>query len=95
MLNRRSSRHRRRAKRASMYKGIEVITGTGLITQLGNNISGTITLFSTETKIGDRITSAGGAINGLVTSITSNILLAIDTSTTVAVGIEYQITRYL
>lgn len=65
------------------------VPGAGTIVQLGNVITGTNTLFLSQCGVGDRL--AGGAINGLVVAITSNVLITLSSSATVAVGVAFAI----
>lgn len=67
--------------------------GTGTITQpFGDNVVvGIGTTFRSEVVIGDRITSVGGAIDGIVTSVTDDATLGIDTITTVLVGVAFNV----
>ena len=67
------------------------LNGQGLITQAANAIAGTSSLFSQEIAIGDRLIAGG--IDGVVTAITSNVLLTVSSSATVAVGVAYTIIR--
>ncbi len=68
-------------------------TGTGTITQLVSTITGVGTLFLSEVLVDDEITAAG--IDGVVQSIESDLSLTVDSSATVAVGVTYEITRFL
>ncbi len=67
--------------------------GSGTIVQAGNVITGTGTAFLTQLQVGDTIESAGGAIDGIVTSITNNLIAIINTAATVVIGVVYTITR--
>ena len=82
----------------AQYSDIGVTTsvvpfsGTGTITQSGTAVTGVGTAFLSEVVIGDRVSTAGNTINGIVTAITDNTHLTLSTSATVAVGVAFTIT---
>jgi hypothetical protein len=59
-------------------------TLTGTVAQSGNTLTGVLTIFLTEVKLGDNI--SGGGVNGNVTAIASDTSLTLDSSATVAAG---------
>jgi hypothetical protein len=63
--------------------------GTGTLTQVDNDVTGDGALFLSEVVIGDVINAA--SIDGIVTAITSDTALTLDTPATVAVGEAYNI----
>lgn len=58
-------------------------SGTGTIVQSGTTIFGTDTAFEGEVVVGDRLTSTLSTINGIVTVVTNNFELELDTSAVV------------
>ena len=65
--------------------------GTGMITQLLTDVTGIGTAFLSEVVVGDRITSSGSTINGIVQSITDDTNLTLDTSATVGGDLSFDI----